>query len=84
MCVGNGTASVVVEMRLNVASDNTPQSTNQVIHLTWSSTANGISDTNTVDANTVNSLVEGEQVDEVRSERVFGGESNFDSLTASS
>jgi hypothetical protein len=79
--VGNGTASVVVEMALDVAADNTTESTDKVVDLAGRSATDSVSDTNTVNTLLVNSLVKAEKVDKVTSERVLGGESDLLALT---
>jgi hypothetical protein len=63
--VGNSAASVVVEMALDVAADDTTESTDKVVDLTRRSAANSVSDTNTVNTLLVNSLVKAEKIDKV-------------------
>ena len=64
-------------MCLNVARNDTTKSSYEVVYLTRRCATNGISDTNTVDANLVDSAVDGQQIDQVRSERVLGRETNL-------
>lgn len=52
-------------MCLNVARNDTTKSSYEVVYLTRRCATNGISDTNTVDANLVDSAVDGQKVDEV-------------------
>lgn len=75
--IGNCTASVIVEMSLDIAADNTSQSSDQVVDLSWRCASNGICNTNTVYANLVDCRVNGEKVDQARSEGVLAGESDF-------
>ena len=78
--VGDGTTSVVVEMTFNVTRDNATQGSDEVVYLTRISATDGISDTDSVEADLVDGSVDGEQVDEFGSERVFRRESNLDTL----
>lgn len=66
--VGNGTARVVVEMALDVAADDTTESSDEVVDLSRGSTADSVSDTDSVDTDLVDSSVEREKVDQVGSE----------------
>lgn len=80
VCVGNGAASVVVEVSLDVATHDTSQHTDELVDLAGRGTADGIGDTNTVDTNLVDGGVDGQEIDEVRAERVFARESDLDAL----
>lgn len=71
VCVGNGTARVVVEMALDVAADDTAESSHKVVDLSRGSTADGVSDTDSVDTDLVDGSVEREKIDQVGSERVL-------------
>jgi hypothetical protein len=84
MSIGNGTSGIVVEMGFNIATNDTPQSTNEIVDLSRGSTADSIRHTHTVDTNPVDSLVERKKVGEIGAEGVFGGEADFDSLAVSS
>jgi hypothetical protein len=64
-------------MCLNVARNDTTESSYKVVDLTGRCAANSIGDTNTVNANLVDSAVNGQKVNEVRSERVLGAESDL-------
>jgi hypothetical protein len=75
--VGNSAARVVVEVSLNVTRDDTTESADEVVDLARRSTTNGIGDTNTVDTNLVDSAVDGQQIDQVRAERVLRRETNL-------
>ena len=68
VCVGNGTARVVVEVALNVAADDTTKSSDEVVDLSGGSTADSVSDTDSVDTDLVDGSVKREKVDQVRSE----------------
>jgi hypothetical protein len=83
MCVGNRATSVVVEMRLDVATDHAPQGTNQVVNLAWRCTADRIRHADTVNAQSIDSPIKGEQIHEIGSERVLGGETDFNASTIS-
>ena len=78
--VGNGTASVVVEVSFNVAAHNTSEHTDKFVNLARGSAANGVGNTNTVHTNLVDGGVDGEEINEVGTEGVLAGESNFDTL----
>jgi len=62
---------VIVEVAFDVARDDTAESSDEFVNLTRVGTTDGIGDTNTVDTNLVDSTVDGEEVDEVGSERVL-------------
>jgi hypothetical protein len=64
-------------MALDVAADNTTESTDKVVDLAGRSATDSVSDTNTVNTLLVNSLVKAEKVDKVTSERVLGRESDL-------
>lgn len=67
-----------MQMNLNITLDNSTERTDKIINLTRVRTTNSVSDTDTVHANLVDSLVDGKKIDKVRTERVFGRESDFD------
>ena len=77
ICVCDSASSVVVEVGFDVARHNTAQRPNKIVHLTRGSATYGICDTDAVDANLVNGAIDGEKVDKVTSEGVFGRESNL-------
>ena len=52
-----------MEMSLDIAADNTPQSPDQIVNLSRIGTSNSISDTNSVNTNLVDGPVNGEKVD---------------------
>jgi hypothetical protein len=64
----------------DVAANHTSQCAYQIVHHTWGSTAYRISYSHSVDTGPIDGLVEGEDVDEVGSERILGRETHFDSL----
>lgn len=64
-------ASVVVQMDLNVALDDATKRTDEVVDLARVGTADSVSDTDTVDTDLVDGLVDGEEVDEIGTERVL-------------
>lgn len=67
-------------MSLDIARNDTSECSYEVVHLTRVCAANGISDTDTVDTDLVYCLVDGKQVDQVGSERIFRRESDFNVL----
>ena len=78
--VGNGATGVIVEVSLDVATHDTSQHTDELVDLAGRGTANGIGNTDTVDTNLVDGGVDGQEVDEIRAERVFARESDLDAL----
>ena len=72
--VGNGAASVVVEMGLDIARNDATEGTDEVIDLAGRSAANGIGNTDTVNADLVNRAVEGKEIDEIGAEGILGGD----------
>lgn len=78
--VGDGATGVVVEMAFDVARDNTLQGSDQFVHLSWVGAADGVGYTDSVDTDLGDGLVDVQQVDQVASEGVLGGESNLDAL----
>ena len=60
-----------MQMDLDIAADDAAECTNQVVYLARVCTADGVGDTDPVDANLVNSLVNGQEVYEVGAERVL-------------
>ena len=74
-------ARVIVQVDLDVASDNTPEGPNKIVNLTRVRTADSIRNPDTVDANLVHSLVNRKEIYKVRSERVFRGEPDLDAYT---
>lgn len=69
---------VVVEMHLDVARNDTAEGADEVVYLAGVCAADGVSNTDTVDTNAVDRLVDGEEVDEVGPERVFRREADLD------
>lgn len=69
------------KVSLNIARDNASQGADQVVDLSRRSASDSISDTDAVNADCVNSLVQRQEIDKVGSERVFRRKSNFESLT---
>lgn len=80
VCVGDSATSVVVEMGFDVAVDDTAKDTDEFVDLAGRRAADGVSDTDTVDADLVDSGVNGEEIDEVGAEGVFAGEADLDTL----
>ena len=58
-------------MSLNVTADNTSKCPDEVVDLSGVGTTDGIGDTDSVDTDLVDCSVDGEQIDELGSERVF-------------
>ena len=65
VCVRDGHASVVVEVDLDVTRHNATEGTDEIVHLARVRATDSVSDTNAVDTNAVNCLVDGKEVDEV-------------------
>lgn len=65
---------------IGLLADDSAQGADQLVDGTRGSAPDGISDTNTVDASLVDGLVEGEEVDKVGTEGVFGGEADLEAL----
>lgn len=80
VCVGNGTAGIVVEVSLDVTADNTAQDTDELVDLAGRGTANGVGNTNTVNADLVDGGVDGQKVDQVGTEGVLTGETDLNAL----
>lgn len=78
--VGDRAAGVVVEVRLDIARDDAAERANKLVNLAGVGAADGVGDTDPVDANLVDGPVEVEEVDEVGPERVLGRETNLDTL----
>ena len=78
--VGDSAAGVVVQVDLDVAGDDATKGADEVIDLSRRRAADCVSDADPVDADAVDGLVEGEEVDNVGAEGVFGGEADFDAL----
>ena len=78
--VCNGHAGIVVQMDLNVTADDASKRPYKFVDLTRVGASNGIGDSHPVDTDLVDSLVNREQVDQVRTERIFRREPDLDSL----
>lgn len=76
----NSATSVVVEVGLDVAADNTTEGPNEVVDLAGSGATDSVSDTDAVHANLVDGAVDGEKIDEVGAERVLRGETDLKTL----
>ena len=60
-----------MQMDLDITAHNPSECTDEIVNLARVGAADGISNTNTVHANAVDSLVDGQEVDEVGPERVL-------------
>ena len=78
--VGDCAARVVMEMDFDVAGHNASEGADEVVDLSGRGTADCVSNAYSVDSDPVNGLVEGEEVNDVGAERVFGGETDLDAL----
>ena len=76
--VGDGAAGVVVEVRLDVAADDAAQRAHQLVDLARPRAAHGVGDADPVHADLVDGRVDGQQVDQVRAERVLAREAHLD------
>lgn len=78
--VGDSASSVVVEVSLNVTADNTSQDTDKLVDLAGRGATDGVGNTDTVDTDLVDRRVDGEEVNEVRTERVLRRETDLNAL----
>ena len=78
--VGDGTSSVVVEVGLNIARNDTSEGSDEVVHLSWRSASDSISNTHSIYTDLVDSSVDTQKVDQIGSEGVLGGESNLNPM----
>lgn len=67
-----------MQMDLDITSDDTTEGSNEIVHLARVCASHSVGDTNTVDANLVNGLVDRQQVHEVGAEGVLRREPHFD------
>jgi hypothetical protein len=67
-------------MRLDIATDYPPQSANQVENLARGCAADCVRHTDTVNTDSIDSLVKREQIYEIGTERILGGETDFNAL----
>ena len=78
--VRNSHASIIVQVDLDVTTDDTSKRPHKLVHLTRVGASYSVSDSHSVDTDLVDSLVNREQIDQVRTERIFRRESNLDPL----
>jgi len=78
--IGNGHTGIVVQVDLNVTRDDSSERPHELVDLTRVGASHSIGDSHPVDTDLIDSLVNREQVDQVRTERIFRRESNLDSL----
>ncbi len=76
--VRDGHTSVVVQVNFDVTRHHTTESTDEVVNLAGVGATNSIGDTNTVDTDAVDRLVDGKKIDEVGAEGVLGREADLD------
>ena len=67
-------------MDLDIACDDAPKRSYEIVDLTGIRTAHGVGNTNAVDADLIDSLVDREEIYEVGAEGVLGREADFDAL----
>lgn len=60
-----------MEMSFDITADNTSECPDEVVNLSRVGTTDSIGDTDSVDTDLVDCTVDGEQIDELGSERVF-------------
>lgn len=70
--VCDGAVAVVVEVRFDVTAYDTSEGADEIVDLSWGCASYGVGDTDAVDADFVDGGVDGEEIDEVGAERVFG------------
>lgn len=80
VCIRNSHTRIIVEMYFNVTTNDTAKRAYKLVHLTWVRTADGIRNTDTVNANLVDGLVDAEEIDEVGAEGILCREADFDTL----
>jgi len=78
--IGDGAASVVVEVSLNVTADNAAEHTDELVDLARGGTADSVGNTDTLDTDLVDGGVDGQEVNQVGTERVLAGETNLNAL----
>lgn len=69
-----------MEVGLDVAANNAAQSADEVVDLAGSGATDGVGNTDTVDANLVDGAVDGEEIDEVGTERILRRETDLKTL----
>ena len=60
-----------MQVDLDIAADDATERTHEIVHLSWIRTTDSVRNTDAIDANLVDSLVDGQEVDQVRAEGVF-------------
>ena len=60
-----------MQVDLDIAADDAAERADEVVHLSWVRAPNGVRNTDTVDADLVDGLVDREEVDEVGAEGVL-------------
>ena len=78
--VGDGTSGIVVEVALDVTADDTSEGPDEVVNLSRVGASDGIGDTDSVQTDLVDGSVDGQEVDELGSERILGREPDLDPL----
>ena len=78
--IRDGAASVVVEVRFDVAAYDSAECSDEVVYLTRGCATHRVCYTDSVDADFVNGRVDGEEVNQIGTERVFRGEPNFNAF----
>ena len=69
-----------MQVDLDIAADDPTKGPHELVHLSWVRTPDCVSNTDTVDTDLVDGLVDAEKVDEVGTEGILGRETDFDSL----
>jgi hypothetical protein len=80
ICVGDGHSGVVVQVNLNVTADDATKGAHEVVDLARVRATDGVGDADAIDAYFVHGLINGEEVDEIGPEGVFGREADLDAL----
>lgn len=70
--VGDGAVAVVVEVRFDVTAYDASEGSDEIVDLPWGCAAYGVGDTDAVDTDFVDGGVDGEEIDKVGAEGVFG------------
>lgn len=78
--IGDGTPGIVVEVTLDITADDPSEGSDEVVDLSRIGTSDGIRYTDSVQTDLVDGPVDGQQVDQFRSEGILGGEPDLDVL----
>ena len=66
-----------MQVDLDIATDDATERADEIVHLSWIRATDSVRNTDAIDANLVDSLVDGQEVDQVRAEGVFRREADL-------